>query len=298
LKGGFSKTADALTKSSERINLEICDTTSDEANGPVVSNLGPHKIEFVGTSQDGDGNTVVTYLVTSGNPLIKSVEFDIPDEISSDEIAVASENWAPENESIVTGYTPEEKINENKGPKGNNGLGNGADPAPPGNPPENDVVFMYQLATGIELAGYEGTWVVPVYKTDSGVTWVDNGDKTRTYSITVNDVTYPLVEAPDTFDPIVGQPGNKGQGKAKKHTVIARTIPNLALLQDTTTTVDQGFKYGEGREISFVLSGDVVFQAVNVTAWESESSSRTGTITGPVKVIDLGTTTTTIGCDE
>ena len=106
---------------------------------------------------------------------------------------------------------------------------------------------------------------------------------------------YTLEVAPD--DPIVGQPGNKQLGKSKR-TVASNIMSNLNLLLADGSAVDMGFEYGETREISFVLEGQVQFQEVEVTVWTSENDSNTATITGPVKIIDLGTNTVVIGCDD
>ena len=163
-----------LYKSSEGVSIEVCDTTSEDLEGTTIVEMGPHNVELVSVDYDpSTDQTTVTYQVTSGNPLIKSVSFDIPDAIGYDEIRVASENWADSGD-IVTGYNTKDKTH------GDNGLGNGADDQPPGMPPENDVVFQYTDG--------DGNVVVPVYKTDDGVWYETDPDdkKVRTYYIDVD----------------------------------------------------------------------------------------------------------------
>ena len=83
-----------------------------------------------------------------------------------------------------------------------------------------------------------------------------------------------------------GNPGNKGG--PKKHKSMTRQIMNARLLQiETTTTI--GFADGETREIVLTLSGEYEFEPVTVTTKSANDDGVTGTISAPVKIIDLGT---------
>jgi hypothetical protein len=294
LKGGLSKTAEVLYRSSAGVQIEVCDTTSLNEQGPTVAeNIGPHHVELVSVTYNPETDeTTVTYEVTSGSPLIKSVTFDIPDAIGTDEIKVASESWSPQDD-IVTGYSTKDKVHAD------NGLGNGADAQPPGMPPENDVVFT--APDGSTIAAHDHNMEITYPEGNSGTMHAvyDDGDNYWVYD---GDGSYPDTSTTNTLHiapPDPGNPGNKHLGqtdKPGKRTVIARNIPNLYLLQDASST-DMGFTYGESRDISFVLQGQVTFQSVNVTVWESQDSSYTSTIVGPVQVIDEGETTTVISCE-
>jgi hypothetical protein len=322
IKQGLNQTTDVLYRAQEGVSVEICKTTEDDVSGPSVAQAGPHTIELVNVTYDPSSDqTTVTYEVTSGNPLIKSMSFDIPDAISNNEIKVASENWAPGNPPdsqastetttttttdtnvITTAYTPPDKVKVH----GDNGLGNGADAQPPGNPPENDVVYMPATIASIQTFSSGDTYITS-HTPGIDVEDMGNGKKHIEYEGLVYEGDGTTYVAPDDDEsgntlvvapPKPGQPGNKQLGsKGKgKHTIVARAIPNLYLLQEVTT-VTQGFSYGESRDISFVLQGQVTFQEINVTVWTSQTNSYTTTISGPVKVVDEGTTTTVISCDN
>ena len=201
--------------------------------------------------------------------------------------------------------------------KGNNGVGNGEDGQPPGNPPVNDGEGTSPGNPGNKGGANNDDSGETADESPKGNNGVGNGEDGQ-----------PPGEPPvnDGAGTSPGNPGNQGganvddssdtesdsngngngngngndkdnNGQNKKNKTLGRHLVNFYLLQESGSS-EINIANGEERTIYMLLSGNYEYAPVTVTTY-SNGNTATGEILAPVQVIDLGHTETIIsqGCD-
>lgn len=327
LRSSFGQTAEVLNRSSAGIDYEQCEVTEDSETGTDAVVVGNQLIEFVGKNYDGT-NTTIVYRVTEekqkgnngvgngedgqppGNPPINDGEGTSPGNPGNKGGADKTVDTDVDTAVIINLGLSQDVANNiidssqiyvyadgvvftDSDTKGNNGVGNGEDGQPPGNPPINDGEGTSPGNPG-NKGGANNT-------DDTGITDIidDVADEIKGNNGVGNgEDGQPPGEPPinDGEGTSPGNPGNKGGAKNGKRTPLSSHMTNIGLFQTTTSSVT-GFNGGKSYEITLILSGEYDFAAVTVTTTTNGNTS-SGSISGPVTVIDQGHTQTTINeCD-
>lgn len=102
LRGGFSQTAEVLTRSSAGVDYEVCETTDEQEIGPSETVVGTHLIEYIGSNFDGTNTTVVYRVTSSEAQALSHWVLGIPKAVA-DNIIDASEQYAWTDNDPKTG---------------------------------------------------------------------------------------------------------------------------------------------------------------------------------------------------
>lgn len=299
LKGAYLTTNEGLCRAG--LPTEQNAAPPEESLGPTVAEMGNHRIELIASSyDDATDETTVVYRVTPGtSPCISHWVLGVPSDVAS-EIYDTSEVYEWTNNDPTThiagikfdtGYDAQCSAAEPEQdkPKGNNGVGNGEDPQPPGNPPVNDGE-----GTGPGNPGNKGG------PNDSGDNTNNGNDNPKGNNGVGNgEDPQPPGEPPinDGEGTSPGNPGNKGGPKDKTaiETEIASlriaprfgrssgvtfygTIPSFSESGGTEINISPT---GDSREIAMVLTGNYTFETVDVSI-KAGTDTYTSSILAPV----------------